>query len=160
MSDIAESEIQELPEPMPDSAEQEARNDAEELPDVSPELLALQSDGEPEDTEESPKSSDTVKPPSVNDVKIAEHTAEYALGALINLMQQASGHSYGVDETLVKKTATEVAPCLAKYGLTDTGAVFAKWGAEVRALVALGSLAFGMYAEHKRQSAANQKQAA
>lgn len=80
----------------------------------------------------------------------AEETALNIIGAAFVFAQEYSGKPLGLNEKKAIKTAKGVAPCLAKYGLTDTAGVFSKWGEELQAAVAIGGVLFGVWVELKK----------
>lgn len=90
---------------------------------------------------------------TASELENAEETALSILGAAFCAVQDFTGRSYGLTEKAAIKTAKGIAPCLAKYRITDTGEVFSKWGEEVQALLAVGALIAGVYRELKKDAA-------
>lgn len=88
----------------------------------------------------------------------AEQTALTILGSAFLVVQDMTGKSLGLTEQKAIKTAKGIAPCLAKYGLTDTAGIFKNWGEEVQAAIAIGGLLFGVWAELKRGENGNKSE--
>lgn len=88
----------------------------------------------------------------------AEQTALTILGSAFLVVQDMTGKSLGLTEQKAIKTAKGIAPCLAKYGLTDTAGIFKNWGEEVQAAIAIGGLLFGVWAELKRGNNGNKSE--
>ncbi|MDR8523848.1 hypothetical protein [Shewanella fidelis] len=144
----------------PEPAQQLEQNDFQEIPEISPELAAMQNgDFVPEnlDGAQDPQQSATNDKAKLTE---AETMALNALAPLFGTIQGLTGRSYNLDENAAKKLAQGVAPCLVKYGLVDPSRFFEKWGAEIQAGVAIGSVLFGAYGAHKQYKAEDAKAAA
>lgn len=87
---------------------------------------------------------------TAEEVAAAEATAVNILGAAFAAIQDFTGNSYGLTEQAAIKTAKGIAPCLAKYRLTEPAEVFDRWGEEVQAALAIGALLAGVYREMKK----------
>lgn len=135
-------------------------NEFQELPEISPELAAMQyGDYQPErldGAQDIPQSAASEKAKLTE----AENMALNACGALFGTVQSLTGKSYNLDEDAAKKLAKGVAPCLVKYGLVDPSKFFERWGAEIQAGVALGSVAWGGFKAYKQYKAEDAAKAA
>lgn len=87
------------------------------------------------------------------DVEQAEETALNILGAAFCAVGDFTGKSYGLTEQAAIKTSKGIAPCLAKYRITDAGEAFNRWGEEIQAFLAVGALLAGVYRELKQDAA-------
>lgn len=142
---------QEIPQSLDaaqDVATPEVGNNPEWTPEISSELLGMdsgiQSDTQTDDA-----------PPKLpkSQVEQAEILATEVGGALAVMLQTATGRYYGLNESKIKDAAKGVAPCLVKYGYTDMGQLLSKWGVEIQAAISLGGLAFGIWSAHRKYKA-------
>lgn len=127
--------------------EQEQEQEKQEF-EVSKELLEMQTDEESE--HETGAANSSYEEPTKDELKQAQAVAVDIAGFAFGALQAATGNSYGLDEAAAQKWANGVAPCLVKYRLTDTSAIFNKWDAEVKAAIATGAVIFGIMREHKQ----------
>lgn len=144
----AQQEIPQSLDEAQDAATPEGGNNPEWKPEISSELLGMdsgiQSDTQTDDA-----------PPKLpkTQVEQAEILATEVGGALAVMLQTATGRDYGLNEAKIKDAAKGVAPCLVKYGYTDMGQLLSKWGVEIQAAISLGGLAFGIWSAHRKYKA-------
>ena len=155
----ATEQVEEM-QPTPEVAQQVEQSEFQEVPEISPELANMQYGSyEPESLD---GAQDTPQSAASEKAKLteAETMALNACGALFGTVQSLTGRSYNLDEDAAKKLAKGVAPCLVKYGLVDPSRFFEKWGAEIQAGVALGSVAWGGFKAYKQYKAEDAAKAA
>ncbi|MCS6176746.1 hypothetical protein [Shewanella baltica] len=131
-----------------DVATPEGGNAPEWKPEISPELLGMDNQGQAEQVDD-----DGTKKLPKTQVEQAEILATEVGGALAMMLQGATGRDYGLNEQKVKEAAKGVAPCLVKYGYTEMGLLLSKWGVEIQAAISLGGLAFGIWSAHRKYKA-------
>lgn len=134
------------------AAMQERAELVEQEFEISKELLAMQDNAEQHNESESGDTQgvEINEAPTKSELEQAEAVAVDIAGFAFGAIQAATGNSYGLDEKAAQKWAHGVAPCLVKYRLTDTSAIFNKWEAEVKAAIATGAVIFGIVKEHKQ----------
>ena len=140
-----QAEIQQSLDTAQDVATPEGGNTPEWKPEISPELLGMDNQGQAEQVDD----DGTIKLTKTQ-VEQAEILATEVGGALAVMLQSATGKDYGIDESKIKDVAKGVAPCLVKYEFTDMGSLFSRWGVEIQAAISVGGLAFGIWREHRK----------
>ncbi|MCS6211261.1 hypothetical protein [Shewanella baltica] len=131
-----------------DIATPEGGNIPEWKPEISPELLGMDNQGQAEQVDD----DGTIKLPKTQ-VEQAEALATEIGGFLAMTLQGVTGRDYNLNESKIKDAAKGIAPCLVKYGLTDMGLIMSKWGVEFQAAISAGGLAFGIWSAHRKYKA-------
>lgn len=144
LAEAVQEQMQAEPVTAGDSLAEEMQTPPEWSPELSPELLKMDSA-----SSDTPTGEEEPKLP-VNQVKQAEVLATEIAGFVAITVESITGKDYGLNPEAVKKWAAGVAPCLVKYGLTDMGEIMSKWGVEIQAGISTATLGFGAYSAHKK----------
>lgn len=131
-------------------------------PEVSADLAAMLSESNKAAPENQPETLPPLEAQPVLDkdrIAVTEKVIINAAGFVAYQAQSMTGRSLGVDEKIITALAKGVAPCLVKYGLGEPSELFSKWGVEMQAAIAVGTVAFKIWEserQHKQQLQAEQ----
>lgn len=129
--------------------------------EISPELLAMMNDNVKADPASQPETLPPLPAQPVLDserIALTEKVVSDAAGFLFYQAQMLKGRPLGLNDAAAKALAKGVAPCLVKYGIGEPSELFAKWGVEIQAAIAIGTVVFKVW-EAERQFKIEQEQA-
>lgn len=118
--------------------------------ELSPELVAMLGQSTSEEKTEQVQTEQLApldKQPELDQLRVAltEKVVANGAGFVFFQLQSLTGRSLGLNEQSAKALAKGVAPCLVKYGIGEPSELWAKWGVEMQAALAVGSVIFNVY---------------
>ena len=128
----------------------EIDNQPEQGAEISPELLQMLGQSESTAQAERVQTEQLApleKQPELDPMRVAltEKVIAQGAGFVFYQAQSMAGRSLGLNEQSAKALAKGVAPCLVKYGIGEPSELWAKWGVEIQAALAVGSVIFNVY---------------
>jgi hypothetical protein len=138
----------------PDAEIPENEQATQQAAEISPELLQML--GQSESTEQAQKVeteqlAPLEKQPDLDPMRVAmtEKVIAQGAGFVFYQAQSLTGRSLGLSEKSAQALAKGVAPCLVKYGIGEPSELWAKWGVEIQAALAVGSVIFQVIASER-----------
>lgn len=128
--------------------------------EVSQELLSMLGDSVQADPASQPETLPPLPAQPVLDserIALTEKVVSDAAGFLFYQAQMITGRPLGLNEKAASALAKGVAPCLVKYGIGEPSELFAKWGVEIQAAIAIGTVVYKIW-ESERQFKIDQAQ--
>lgn len=127
--------------------------------EISPDLLALGQTEQAAQPAPPPELAPLEKQAPLDPARIAltEKFLHEAAGGAFLFAQQKTGRSLGLNDKLAGELAKGVAPCLVKYGIGEPSELFAKWGVELKAAMAIGSVVYAVWKAEQEYKIEQQK---